>query len=73
MGYALPPLTSTWTHYEINLGELGTTFSDIAGIRFENATGSAQPAYYSTAFQLGFAIQPTPPAPSRYTCVCDRP
>jgi|GEM_PF-783215 len=65
VGYTLPALAAnTWTHYEINLAELGTTTYDIARIKFRNAAEGAQPTYYLDAVQLGFATQPTPPAPS---------
>jgi hypothetical protein len=65
VGYALPPLAAdTWTHYEINLAELGTTTYDIARIKFEDASGGAQPTYYLDGIQLGFATQQPPPAPS---------
>ncbi len=66
VGYVLPPLAAnTWTHYEINLAELGTTNYNLAWIKFENKSDqTAQPVYYLDSIQLGFATQQPAPAPS---------
>jgi hypothetical protein len=73
VGYALPPLAAnTWVHYEINLAELGTTTYDIARIKFEDASGGAQPTYYLDSIQLGFATQqPAPPSSGTLTVAID--